>query len=180
MLQQWAEQVVRDASDIIGYDVLITDREGNIMAASEAHRVGTLHTPSLKVLRTRQAFHTTPEEAAGMTGVYPGITLPMEHGGRVVGSIAIAGPPEEVGKFGELVRRQAELYLRETTLAESRILLERAVEELVQEVGSTWREPGWPWQFRSSLPFGRWRGRSGSLCCFGSGGFLFKACGSSS
>lgn len=134
MLQQWAEQVVRDASDIIGYDVLITDREGNIMASSEAPRVGTLHTPSLKVLRTRKPLHTTPEEAAGMTGVYPGITLPMEHGGRVVGSIAIAGPPEEVGKFGELVRRQAELYLRETTLAESRILLERAVEELVQEV----------------------------------------------
>jgi carbohydrate diacid regulator len=134
MLQQWAEQVVRDASDIIGYDVLITDREGNIMASNEASRVGTLHTPSLKVLRTRQAFHTTPEEAAGMTGVYPGITLPMEHGGRVVGSIAIAGPPDEVGKFGELVRRQAELYLREKTLAESRVLLERAVEELVQEV----------------------------------------------
>ncbi len=134
MLQQWAEQVVRDASEIIGHDVLITDREGSIVASSEPSRVGTLHTPSVKVLRTRQTLYTTPEEAAGMIGVYPGITLPIEHGGRVVGSIAIAGPPEEVGKFGELVRRQAELYLREKTLAESRVLLERAVEELVQEV----------------------------------------------
>ncbi|HOO63297.1 MAG TPA: sugar diacid recognition domain-containing protein [Synergistaceae bacterium] len=134
MLEQWAEQVVRDASEIIGHDVLITNREGSIIASSESPRVGTLHTPSLKVLRTRQVFYTTPEEARGMVGVYPGITLPIEHGGRVVGSIAIAGNPEEVGKFGELVRRQAELYLREKTLAESRVLLERAVEELVQEV----------------------------------------------
>ncbi len=134
MLQQWAEQVVQDASEIIGHDVLVTNREGEIIASSELPRIGMLHTPSLKVLRTRQPLYTTPEEAREMVGVYPGITLPIEHGGRVVGSIAIAGHPEEVGKFGELVRRQAELYLREKTLAESRTLLERAVEELVQEV----------------------------------------------
>ncbi len=134
MLQKMAQQIAQTAKDITGYDVLITDPRGIIIGSSTPGRQDLLHNPSLRAIRERRQILTSEEEARDMDGVYPGVTLPIEMGGQIIGSVAIAGPPGYVAKFGLLVQKEAEIFLREKVTLESELLREKATQNLVQEI----------------------------------------------
>lgn len=137
MLRTCAQELAENTSEIAGFSVLLTDEEGTVIGSSDPSRLGTLHSPSLGVMQTRRTEITTPEQANRLPeGVRPGITLPISFAGRVVGSIAIAGPPEEVSRYGRLVQKQAELLLRENALLRSSLLREQAIQELILEIAS--------------------------------------------
>ncbi len=137
MLRSCAQELAESTSEIVGYSVLLTDENGIVIGSSDPSRLGSLHTPSVGVIRTRKPETTTPEEATRLPeGVRPGITLPISLAGRVVGSIAIAGPPEEVSRYGRLVQKQAELLLRENALLRSSMLREQALQELILEIAA--------------------------------------------
>lgn len=137
MLRSCAQELAESTSEIAGYSVLLTDENGIVIGSSDPSRLGSLHSPSLGVIRTRKPEITTPEEAHRLPeGVRPGITLPISLAGRVVGSIAIAGPPEEVSRYGRLVQKQAELLLRENALLRSSMLREQALQELILEIAA--------------------------------------------
>lgn len=137
LLRTCAQELAENTSEIAGFSVLLTDEEGTVIGSSDPSRLGTLHSPSLGVMQTRRTEITTPEQANRLPeGVRPGITLPISFAGRVVGSIAIAGPPEEVSRYGYLVQKQAELLLRENALLRSSLLREQAVQELILEIAS--------------------------------------------
>jgi carbohydrate diacid regulator len=134
MLRKMAQQIAQTAKDITGYEVLITNPRGIIIGSSRPGRLGQLHTPSLQAIGNRQQVLTAEEEARGLSGVYPGVTLPIEMGGQIIGSVAIAGPPGHVAKFGLLVQKEAEIFLREKVTMESELLREKATQNLVQEI----------------------------------------------
>lgn len=134
MLRKMAQQIAQTAKDITGYDVLITDQRGRIIGSSITGRQGLLHSPSLKAISERRQVLTAEEEALHLEGVYPGVTLPIEMGGEIIGSVAIAGPPGYVAKFGLLVQKEAEIFLREKLTLESELLREKATQNLVQEI----------------------------------------------
>jgi carbohydrate diacid regulator len=137
MLRACAQELAENTSEIAGYSVLLTDEDGVVIGSSDASRLGTLHSPSLGVMQTRRLEITTFEQANRLTeGVKPGVTLPISLAGKVVGSIAIAGPPEEVSRYGRLVQKQAELLLRENALLRSSLLREQAVQELILEIAA--------------------------------------------
>lgn len=134
MLRKMAQQIAQTAKDITGYEVLITNPRGIIIGSSTPGRQGLLHTPSLKAIENRTEVLTSEDEARGLTGVFPGVTLPIEMGGQIIGSVAIAGPPGHVAKFGLLVQKEAEIFLREKVTMESELLREKATQNLVQEI----------------------------------------------
>jgi carbohydrate diacid regulator len=137
VLRTCAQELAENTSEIAGFSVLLTDEEGTVIGSNDPSRLGTLHSPSLGVMQTRRTEITTPEQASRLPeGVRPGITLPISFAGRVVGSIAIAGPPEEVSRYGRLVQKQAELLLRENALLRSSLLREQAIQELILEIAS--------------------------------------------
>ena len=137
MLRGCAQELAENTSEIAGYSVLLTDEGGTVIGSSDPSRLGTLHSPSLGVMQTRRTEVTTVEQAKGLPeGVRPGVTLPISLAGRVVGSIAIAGPPEEVSRYGRLVQKQAELLLRENALLRSSLLREQSLQELMLEIGA--------------------------------------------
>ena len=137
MLRTCAQELAESTSEIVGYSVLLTDGNGIVIGSSDPSRLGSLHSPSVGVIRTRKPEITTPEEAPRLPeGVRPGITLPISLAGRVVGSIAIAGPPDEVSRYGRLVQKQAELLLRENALLRSSMLREQALQELILEIAA--------------------------------------------
>ncbi|HUH06547.1 MAG TPA: helix-turn-helix domain-containing protein, partial [Egibacteraceae bacterium] len=74
--------------------------------------------------------------ARDLEGVQPGITLPLLLANRVVGTVGITGPPAIVRPFGEIVRVQPEIMLRETMLVRLALLRERALQELLADVAS--------------------------------------------
>ncbi|WP_046469623.1 CdaR family transcriptional regulator [Allosalinactinospora lopnorensis] len=135
-----AQEIARDTSAVIGYNVLITDDKGIVLGSGDASRVDSLHEASLDVLHTlREATHASAQ-AQDLRGVRAGITLPLVLGGKAVGTVGITGSPHHVRRFGQVVRRQIEILLQESATQYSQMLRERAVEDLVRDIASFERD----------------------------------------
>jgi carbohydrate diacid regulator len=131
-----AQEIAASITAAIGFNVLVTDRLGRVIGSADPARVGTLHEASVAVVRRRMEAWHDPEAARRLSGVRPGITLPLKLGQEVVGTVGITGDPEVVRPFGEIVRRQTEIILRQTTLLRLELRRERAVEQLVADIAS--------------------------------------------
>jgi len=131
-----AQQIARDTSDVIGYNVLITDDAGLVIGSGDASRLGSFHEASVEVLRSREPAWHTAAQAQELRGVKPGMTLPILIDGEAVGTVGITGSPRQVRRFGLVVRRQTEILLQESLELRSRLLRERALEELVRDIGA--------------------------------------------
>jgi carbohydrate diacid regulator len=129
-----AQEIAGDTTDIIGFNVLITDRDGIVIGSGERARVGTFHEASIDVVRTRRSATHTAAEARQMRGVRPGITLPIVFDGAAVGTVGITGSPVQVRRFGLVVKRQTEILLQESRLLRSRLVREQALDELVRDI----------------------------------------------
>jgi carbohydrate diacid regulator len=131
-----AQEIADSITAAIGFNVLVTDRQGRVIGSADPLRVGTVHEASVAVVRRRTEAWHNPEAARRLSGVRPGITLPLTLGQEVVGTVGITGDPTVVRPFGEIVRRQTEIILRQTTLLRLELRRERAVEQLVADIAS--------------------------------------------
>ncbi|WP_433461990.1 CdaR family transcriptional regulator [Spirillospora sp. CA-128828] len=129
-----AQGIAGDTSTIIGYNVLITDRDGMVIGSGDTSRIGSFHEASVQVMRTQQAAAHSAGQARLLRGVRPGVTLPIVIDGNAVGTVGITGSPAQVKRFGQVVKRQTEILLQESLLLRFRLLRERAVEDLLREI----------------------------------------------
>jgi carbohydrate diacid regulator len=129
-----AQEIAGDTSEIIGLNVLITDRDGTVIGSGDRSRVGSFHEASVDVMHTLQPATHTAAQASRLRGVRPGITLPIVLDAAPVGTVGITGSPTRVRRFGLVVKRQTEILLQESVLLRSRLLHERAVEDLVHDI----------------------------------------------
>lgn len=133
ILKSYAEVITKNAQSIIGYNVLITDNKGIIIAVKDEARMGKLHSHSLSVIKkaTPEAIY---KEEASMYGVLEGICLPIKVEDEIIGTVGITGNPDEVSKYGQLVQKLAELFVREKLLRESSFLIESSISNLVGQI----------------------------------------------
>lgn len=134
MHKKTAQAIAKTTSEVIGYGVLVTDECGIIIGCNDEKRVGTLHEPSLEVMRTGQPALTSKEDAARLEGVKPGYTAPIALSAQVVGTISIAAPPQRAERYGLLVRKQAEILLMEQTFLELKLRQQLAVRDLAESI----------------------------------------------
>ena len=134
MLKNIAQNIAKSTSDVIGYGVLVTDEKGIVIGCNEDKRIGEFHVPSIIVIRENKPRTTSNEDAQGMENVRPGYTLPIQFFDKVIGSVSIAGHPDEVARYGLLVKRQAEMMLHEEAFLESNLLRERSLRDLIENV----------------------------------------------
>jgi carbohydrate diacid regulator len=129
-----AQEIAGETSAISGLNVLITDREAMVIGSGDTARVGTVHEASVEVLRTLQPATHSAAQARTLRGVRPGITLPIMLDSVAVGTVGLTGSPARVRRFGRMVQRQTEILLRESVLLRTRMLRERALQDLVQDI----------------------------------------------
>ncbi|MEU6658748.1 sugar diacid recognition domain-containing protein [Streptomyces sp. NPDC046821] len=129
-----AQEIACDIGRITGFNVLITDRSAVVIGCGDRERLGTVHEASYEVLRTRKAATHTARQARELTGVRPGMSLPVIVGAEVVGTVCLTGEPDEVRRFGLVVQRQTEILLTESQLLRSRMLHERAVDDHLRDI----------------------------------------------
>ena len=85
---------VRRTSD---YKLIVVDREGIIIAATEKERVGVFHEASFIMMRDGlEKMVVTPEEIPNYLGVKAGIDMPLIIDGEIIGAFGISGIPEEI------------------------------------------------------------------------------------
>jgi carbohydrate diacid regulator len=129
-----AQEIARDTSAIIGLNVLITDKAGTVIGSGDTERLGSFHEASVEVMRTLRPASHGAEAANQLIGVLPGITLPILLDNEAVGTVGITGDPDQVQRFGLVVRNQTEILLRESLVLRSRLLRESAVEDLLRDI----------------------------------------------
>jgi carbohydrate diacid regulator len=131
-----AQEISSTISTAIGHNVLITDGGGQVIGSGDVARVGSFHEASLAVIATAKEASHDQDAATKLEGVQPGITLPLFLANRVVGTVGITGSPSIVRPFGEIVRAQTEIMLRETMLVRLALLRDQALEELLADVAA--------------------------------------------
>lgn len=128
-----AQEIASETSAIVGFNVIITDADGIVLGSGDLDRVGTFHEASLEVVASREPATHSAEQARRLTGVRPGVTLPILVGGQPVGAVGITGRPSQVRRFGLMVERQTEMMLQQASLLHSSLRRERLLEDVVRE-----------------------------------------------
>ena len=129
-----AQEIASETSRIVGFHVLITDPDGTVIGSGDPSRVGSVHEASKEVLRTQEPAWHTAEQAKRLRGVRPGITLPLVIDGVALGTVGISGSPRRVRQFGQVVQRQTEILLQQALDIRSRMLRERALQDLIRDI----------------------------------------------
>lgn len=131
-----AQEIATKTTEIVRYNVLITDDAGTVIGSGDENRVGTFHEASLE---TAQRGAMTSHDAAAadrLEGVKPGVTLPVVLENQIVGTVGITGTPQEVERFGMVVKSQTEIMLRESLHLRAALLREKALESLLQDIAN--------------------------------------------
>ncbi|HKS46486.1 MAG TPA: sugar diacid recognition domain-containing protein [Amycolatopsis sp.] len=129
-----AQEIARETSEVCGFNVVITGRDGVIIGSGDPRRIGQFHEASVEVARTMRAAAHDAAAARRLSGVRPGITLPIVLDDEAIGTVGITGSPSVVRRFGLLVKNQTEILLRESRMLQSRIIREKAVADLLRDI----------------------------------------------
>lgn len=136
MLDKIAQKIASSTAELINIDIIITNEKGIIIGASAPSRKGSLHKPSLDVIRTGINSIQEENETLLLDGIRPGVTLPIEFAGKRIGTIALAGMPSKVTQFGLLVKKHTELILSEKMFSEAFFLRSRAIQTLMEQIAA--------------------------------------------
>lgn len=134
MLEKAAPKIASSTSKIIGYDVIITNEKGMIIGASDKRRLYTFHEASIYVIKNKRPLDIKPGYIDHFEGTKPGFTLPVELQGNIIGTIAITGERKNVEKYGLLVKKHAEIMIKEEIILESSLILQQAQQQFIKEV----------------------------------------------
>jgi len=131
-----AQEIADKTTEIIGYNILITDDAGIVIGSGDKGRVGTFHEASLETVQREAMTSHDVAAAERLEGVKPGVTLPVVLENRTVGTVGITGNPQEVERFGMVVKSQTEIMLRESLHLRIALLQEKALESLVYDIAN--------------------------------------------
>ncbi|MEC5426045.1 sugar diacid recognition domain-containing protein [Virgibacillus sp. C22-A2] len=111
---QSAQRVVKAVSDISPFPISLSDETGYIIGDSNPSRIGTLHSPSILVIRENRFLSFDKNKVSQMDNVLPGVAVPLIYDYETVGVLGIIGDPEKVKPYANLVKRYVELMWQET------------------------------------------------------------------
>ncbi|CAH0526913.1 sugar diacid recognition domain-containing protein [Vibrio hippocampi] len=111
-----AKQIVERAQKIIQHSINVMDERGVIIGSSDPTRLHTPHEGALLAINNNRTVEITESVALTLAGVKQGINLPIIFSDQVIGVVGISGPPDEVQRYGELVKMTAELIVEQAAL----------------------------------------------------------------
>lgn len=107
----FAQQIVDSAKAVVGWNINFIDSEGIIIASTDAGRIGKYHEAGYEAARLRRVFTVlSPEDYKGS---HEGVNYPIIMNDNVVGVIGITGDPDVASKYGFLLTKICELFLKE-------------------------------------------------------------------
>ncbi|MFB9216092.1 sugar diacid recognition domain-containing protein [Vibrio sinaloensis] len=106
-----AQQIVARATKIIQFPVNVMDDLGQIIGSSDAARLHHTHEGALLAINDNRKVEIDQAMASTLSGVKEGINLPIVYQDEVIGVVGISGSPDEVRRYGELVKMTAELIV---------------------------------------------------------------------
>lgn len=129
-----AQQIVEEIGKLVKQNINLMDETGHIVASNDPARIGNFHTGAYRIIQNRlKEFYITPELEREMPNVRRGINLPIEVDGEVQGVIGITGDYTEVIKYGQIVKKMAEILIRERMVLDNRQLDQRVRSRFLED-----------------------------------------------
>jgi len=126
-----AQAIVDRSMKIIDCNVNVMDSRGIIIASGDPIRLGTVHQGALLVLSKQAPVEIDDDLAQRLDGVRPGVNLPLQAEGQIVGCVGLTGLPQALRRYGALVQMAAETMLEQARLMQLLARDARLREELV-------------------------------------------------
>lgn len=108
-------KIVQEISSIIGERVNMMDHEGVIIASTDPARIGTFHAGAKRVVEEKLESLTIRDNEE-YEGAKPGLNLPIEFRGDIIGVIGVTGPEKKVGKYGQIIKKMTEILLLDISM----------------------------------------------------------------
>ena len=137
-----AQQIVEEIGKLVRQNINLMDETGHIIASNNPGRIGKFHPGAYEVLtRHLSELYITREWEQEDDRVRQGINLPIEVDGQPEGVIGITGLYDEVIQYGQIVKKMAEILVKERIALEEQRLDQRIrtrfLEEWIMDDGQT-------------------------------------------
>jgi len=129
-----AQRIVDRTREVIDYNINIRDRQGSIIASGQEYRIGTRSELAAEGIARNEVLEVSSEEAVGDAGMEPGVQIPINFRGEIIGAVDITGHPAEVRDYVGLVRMTAELMLQQAYYLRRLRLEERREEQFIRRL----------------------------------------------
>jgi carbohydrate diacid regulator len=138
--KNFAMQIVEEISGIIHQHINFIDEHGIIIASTDPSRIDSVHMGAKRLIDEglTQLIIASDHEYPGSR---KGINLPITVDEKIVGVIGITGEPQEVAKFGEIIRKFTEMTIRDVTLREQKEQRDKVLSRFLE---SWLSDPGLP------------------------------------
>lgn len=131
-----AEKIIVRTKGLIPYDINVMNKQGIVVASSDALRVGLVHEGASWVIEHQETMTIDQASTRYLAGAKPGVNLPIEYQGHCIGVVGITGDPQLVCELGALLKMTAELLVEQSREKDAALLLraekENCIKELVQ------------------------------------------------
>lgn len=126
-----AEKIVDEVKKVLTEEIIITQTNGTIIAATDPARIGQFHEGAYVTSLEGQKRILTKDDVLQMKGVKAGINLPIYFKQEVIGVIGMTGDPRHVSPFGDILRKMTELLIQEHEFFQETETDERQLEAFV-------------------------------------------------
>lgn len=124
-------QMVEELSTILSQHINFIDKDGRIIASSDHSRIGTIHMGAKKLIDEQLPFLIIHDDDE-FSGSKKGVNLPIVVDNEIVGVIGITGDKERVEKYGEIIRKLTQMYIRDENLRMARSQEEKMVSRFLE------------------------------------------------
>ncbi|WP_404455078.1 helix-turn-helix domain-containing protein [Virgibacillus necropolis] len=131
---QFAQKTVKAVSEILSFPISVSDERGYIIGDTNSSRIGTVHMPSIEVMKANKVILFTEDKASRMDNVLPGVAVPLNFDNKPVGVLGIIGDPDEVESYAYLVKKYVEMMWQETLHVQIENLETMTLESFVQYI----------------------------------------------
>lgn len=109
-----AEKIIARTKGLIPYDINVMNKQGRVLASTDASRVGLEHQGARWVMEHQAAVTVEQADTRFLSGAKPGVNLPIEYQGNCIGVVGITGDPAKVCELGALLKMTAELLVEQS------------------------------------------------------------------
>lgn len=99
-----AQPVVNKIMKVFKFNINIMNENGVIIASGDPMRINQLHRGAQEVIKNNYIKAIHQNEFSKDKNVLPGVNLPIVFQDNTIGVVGITGNPQEVTKFGEIIK----------------------------------------------------------------------------
>lgn len=111
---RFAQEIVDAVKEVVDKNINFIDINGIVIASTDKDRINTFHEAGYKSIVDEKSITVNYDRE--YEGAKNGINYPILINNEAVGSIGITGEPDEVSRFGFLVTKITEIFIKEQQL----------------------------------------------------------------